>query len=270
MSATAAAPGASRVGSWPPPVGTWVLDLDGVVWLSGEAIPGSSEAVAALRESGCRVLFATNNASPTVNELVERLSAAGIEAGPTDVVSSPQAATGLIEPDSSVLLLGGEGAAEALRGAGMRLVDQGPADAVVVGWTRNFDFDRLASAASAVRAGARLIGTNEDATFPSPDGLLPGAGSLLAAVATASGATPTVAGKPHQPMADLIRRRAPDIVAVAGDRPSTDGLLAARLGVPFGLVLSGVTASVADIGPDDPPAAAVAEDLGRLVAELGA
>ena len=261
---TAGSPTAT--GPWPPGPGTWVLDLDGVVWLSGEAIPGSAGAVEALRQRGSRVLFATNNASPTVGELVDRLAHAGIEADPSDVVSSPQAATGLLDPGSSVLLLGGAGAAEALEHAGMTIVAEGPADAVVVGWTRDFDFDRLAAASGAVRAGARLVGTNEDATFPTPDGLLPGAGSLLAAVATASGTRPVVAGKPHQPMAELIRRRAGDVAAVVGDRPSTDGLLAQRLGVPFGLVLSGVTPSVDDIGPDDPEAAAVAADLGHLVA----
>lgn len=257
----------ATTGPWPPGPGTWVLDLDGVVWLSGDEIPGSAGAVEALRRHGSRVLFATNNASPTVGELVDRLAHAGIEADPSDIVSSPQAATGLLDPGSTVLLLGGSGAAEALEQAGMRIVAHGPADAVVVGWTRDFDFDRLAAASGAVRDGARLVGTNEDATFPTPDGLLPGAGSILAAVATASGAQPLVAGKPHQPMAELIGRRAEDVVAVVGDRPSTDGLLAQRLGVPFGLVLSGVTPSVGDVGPDDPQATAVAADLGHLVAE---
>lgn len=252
---------------WPPPIGTWVLDLDGVVWLSGQAIPGSPEAITALRGAGCRVLFATNNASPTVAELVDRLHQAGVRAEPSDIVSSPQAAAALLTRGSSAYLVAGEGAAEALHAAGVRLLDSPPADAVVVGWTRQFDFDRLATASGAVRAGARLVATNEDATFPTPDGLLPGAGSILAAVVTASGAQPTVAGKPHPPMADLIRRRADDVVAVVGDRPSTDGLLARRLGVPFGLVLSGVTASEDDVGPDDPRAAAVAPDLGTLVTQ---
>ncbi|HEX3946457.1 MAG TPA: HAD hydrolase-like protein, partial [Acidimicrobiales bacterium] len=144
---------------------------------------------------------------------------------------------------------------------------------VVVGWTRRFDFDGLTAAARAVHGGARLVGTNDDPTHPTPDGLIPGGGSLLAAVATASGATPVVAGKPHQPMADLIGQRAGDLVAVVGDRPSTDGQLARRLGVPFALVLSGVTS--ADGREDgtgrpagDPPAA-VADDFRSLVRQAG-
>ena len=96
-------------------------------------------------------------------------------------------------------------------------------------------------AARAVRAGARLIGTNEDPTHPTPHGLSPGCGALLAAVATAAETTPEVAGKPHLPTADAIKARAYDLSMMVGDRPSTDGALAMQLGIPFALVLSGVT-----------------------------
>ncbi len=229
-------------GCWPPAAGgTWVLDLDGVVWLSGQPIPGVGAAVAALHRAGVRTLFATNNSSPTVAELRGLLARAGIEAGPADLVTSAQAAVGLLAPGSRAVVLAGPGVVEALADRGVAVVAGGPADAVVVGWTRAFDFDGLARASAAVRAGARLVGTNEDATYPTPDGLLPGGGSLLAAVAMASGAVPEVAGKPHRPLADLVAARAGDLAAVVGDRPSTDGALARRLGVPFALVLSGVT-----------------------------
>jgi glycerol 3-phosphatase-2 len=147
---------------------------------------------------------------------------------------------------------------------GVELVDGSPADAVVVGWTHNFDFERLTLAARVVRAGARLIGTNEDSTHPTPEGLLPGSGALLAAVATAADTVPEVAGKPHRPIVDLIRQRTDDTALVVGDRPSTDGALAAALGVPFALVLSGVTAS-ADQEP--PRAAYCSADLLALVSE---
>ena len=82
---------------------------------------------------------------------------------------------------------------------GVTTVRDGPADAVVVGWHRDFDFGRLTAAFDAVHGGARLIGTNDDATYPTPQGPLPGGGSILAAVAYASGAEPTVAGKPFRP-----------------------------------------------------------------------
>ncbi len=243
--------------------GTWVIDLDGVIWLAGEPIGDAAAAVARLRAAGVRPLFATNNSAPTRAELQRRLAGCGITAGTEELVSSADAVATMLEPGSSALLLAEGGVVEALEARGVRVVDRAPADAVVVGWTHDFDFQSLARAATTVRDGARLIGTNEDATHPTPDGLLPGSGALLAAVATASGRTPEVGGKPHQPMADLVRAHAGDVVLGVGDRPSTDGELARQLGVPFALVLSGVT------GPDDPvgtPAPDwVAPDLQALV-----
>ncbi len=221
--------------------GTWLIDLDGVVWLAQEPIPGSADAVARLRRAGLGVLFATNNASPTIDELRRRLAAAGIEAGADDIVTSAQAAASMLEPGSTALVCADGGVLEALAARRVSVVADGPADAVVVGWTRRFDFELLASAATAVRLGARLVGTNEDPTHPTPGRLLPGSGALLAAVATAAQTAPEVAGKPHDPFVALVRSRAPDAVRMVGDRPSTDGVLARRLGLPFALVRTGVT-----------------------------
>jgi ribonucleotide monophosphatase NagD (HAD superfamily) len=134
----------------------------------------------------------------------------------------------------------------------------------VVGWHREFDLARLARAADAARAGARLIGTNEDATLPTADGLLPGAGAILAAVACASGVTPEVAGKPHAPMRALVAERVGPVAVMVGDRPSTDGALAAALGARFGLVLSGVTGA-REAAALRPAPDRVAADLAGLV-----
>ncbi len=223
----------------PPP--TWVVDLDGVVWLAEKPIPGSAEAVERLRAAGIRVVFATNNAAPTVCELLARLEDAGVPTAAADLVTSAQAAAGMLAPGTSAFLCADGGVVEALAERGVTVRDDGPVDAVVVGWTKRFDFDLLATTATLIRNGARFIGTNEDATHPTPQRLLPGSGALLAAVATAAQATPEVAGKPHEPMAALVRERAPGVTMVVGDRPATDGVLAGRLGVPFGLVRSGVT-----------------------------
>jgi len=221
--------------------GTWVIDLDGVIWLSRNPIEGSAGAIERLRGKGVRVLFATNNAAPTVASLVERLAASGIKASPNDMVTSAQAAASLIEPGSKAFVCGDEGIREALRDRGVEIVETGPAAAVVVGWTKAFDFELLTTSMEIIRAGARLIGTNADATRPIPGGLTPGAGSILAAVSTASGAVPEIAGKPHETMAGLVRQKAPDVSLMVGDRADTDGLFAKTLGVPFGLVHSGVT-----------------------------
>ena len=244
--------------------GTWVIDLDGVIWLAEEPIPGSADAVARLREAGHGVVFATNNASPTVAELRERLAKAGIAAEPDELVTSAQAAASMLEPGSTAVVCADEGVLEALSARGVTIMAEGPADAVVVGWTRRFDFDLLTTAATAVRLGARFIGTNEDPTHPTPRRLLPGSGAILAAVATAAQATPEVAGKPHSPLVALLQARAPDAVLVVGDRPSTDGALARRLGLPFALVRTGVTSDGREpmvVEPDEE-----APDLRTLVA----
>ncbi|HTZ07977.1 MAG TPA: HAD-IIA family hydrolase [Acidimicrobiales bacterium] len=246
--------------------GTWVIDLDGVIWLSADPIPGSAEAVAALRAAGHGVLFATNNAAPTLAELTGRLARAGIAVTEDEVVTSAQAAASMLEPGSSAVVCGDAGVVEALERRGVAIVPAAPADAVVVGWTRRFDFAMLADAATAVRTGARFIGTNEDATHPTPERLLPGSGALLAAVATAAQATPEVAGKPHDAMVALVRARAPRAVMMVGDRPATDGALARRLGVPFAHVASGVTSDGREpmvVEPDER-----APDLAALVARL--
>src|SRR5438874_2676336 len=244
----------------------WILDLDGVVWLGDEPIPGSAEAVARLRARGDRVLLVSNNSSARVDEYLAKLERVGVQADRADLVTSGQAAATLIEPGQTALVCAGPGVEEALRDSGVQTVRDGAADAVVVGWHRDFDYAGLTRAAHAVMNGARLIGTNDDATYPTPDGPIPGGGAILAAVATAAGVEPTVAGKPHAPMVELVRDRlgdGGDGSTVVGDRPTTDGRLAVALGVRFALVLSGVTKEK-DL-PVNPQPAEVAADLAALV-----
>jgi len=244
----------------------WILDLDGVVWLSDDVIPGVPEAVARLRDAGERILFLTNNSSVRIDTLVEKFDGMGIEVHGDEIVTSAQAAAAMLEPGSTALVCAADGVREALEARGVRAVDDGPADAVVVGFHKDFDYDRLNAAYQALRTGARLIGTNDDTTYPTPDGPIPGGGALLAAVAAAGGVEPEVAGKPYQPMADAVRARigdAADDGIVVGDRPDTDGLMAKRLGFRFGLVFTGVTHR--DDLPVDPEPDVTADDLAGLV-----
>lgn len=227
---------------------TVVLDLDGVVWLAGHEIPGASEAVSLLRASGRRILFVTNNSSPTLGQMTERLGRIGIEAPEDDIITAAVAAASVLPVGSTAHVIGDRGVHEAVERAGVVASMDSP-DAVVVGWERSFTFDGIARAATNIRNGARFVATNDDPTHPTADGLLPGTGALVAAIATASETTPLIAGKPGQPTIDLIRRRADDIEICIGDRPSTDGALAAALGVPFGLVRSEATPS-ADVRID--------------------
>jgi 4-nitrophenyl phosphatase len=244
----------------------WIIDLDGVVWLADVPIPGAAEAIAALRAAGERVVFLTNNSSLTEADYLAKLERVGVPAAGDDLITSARAAAALVPSGATALVCAGAGVEEALQARDVRTVREGAADVVVVGWHRDFDFERLTAAARAVRNGAALLATNDDATYPSPDGLLPGCGAILAAVSTAAGVPATIAGKPYPPMAALVRDRlGPDLVdsVMVGDRPDTDGLMARHLGVDFALVLSGVT-KAADL-PVEPAPDRVAEDLATLV-----
>jgi HAD superfamily hydrolase (TIGR01450 family) len=224
----------------------WIVDLDGVIWLTGQPIGNVSAAVDSLRSAGKRVVFATNNSAPTTEVLLTRLRGAGIKADAADLATSAAAVASLLDPGQRARVLAEDGVFEALRLRGVDAVDDGPVDAAIVGWSRSFDFDSLAAIARAARTAGRLLGTNEDPTHPTPDGLVPGSGALLAAVATASGVTPVIAGKPHGPMAALMKacfgfEDGDATVVMVGDQPGTDGRLAQCLSIPFALVDSGVT-----------------------------
>jgi 4-nitrophenyl phosphatase len=245
----------------------WLLDLDGVVWLAGVPIAGSVEALARLRESGERVVFVSNNSSATIAEQEAKLESIGVPAH-GDVLTSAAAAAGLVEPGSRALVCAGAGVVEALDRRGVTAVREPPADAVIVGFHLDFDYERLRAAHAAIAAGARLIGTNDDATYPTPQGEIPGGGAILAAVAYAAGVTPVVAGKPFEPMADAVRAVVGDGPHVmVGDRPSTDGRFARTLGATFALVLSGVT-KPADL-PVDPKPDLVGPDLRSILEAAG-
>lgn len=255
----------------------WVIDMDGVMWRGSVPVQGSAEAVAELLDRGDTVLFCTNNSGISGSERARQLVARGLPEG-IEVVTSADAAASMLGVDDRVLAVGGPGLVDTLDRAVASAVpvasaaaagdDGGGYDVVVVGIDLDFDYERLAVASKAVRRGARLVATNADATYPGPDGLRPGAGSIVAAVEVASGARAEVAGKPHAPMVEIIGRllgadaTAADAMVV-GDRIDTDGALAERLGWPFALVLSGVTAEVPSA--NTVPIAQVSPSLSDLV-----
>ena len=268
------------VDDWAGAIDTVLCDLDGVVWLAHQPIAGSVEAVDAIRASGRRVLFVTNNSAATLEGHERALAAVGVAAR-GDVVSSAMAVAQLVQPGDRALVAAGPGVVEALEKADVEVVVNtgrplaDPVDVVVVGMHRDFDYDRLAVAASAARTCGRLVGTNTDTTYPTPDGLLPGGGSILAAVASASGVDPVIAGKPHRPLAALVasilttphRSFVPERVVMVGDRPETDGRFASVLGCRFALVRTGVSSPGAAIDGDvrvDLDAA----DLGEIARHL--
>ena len=249
-----------------------LCDLDGVIWLAHQPLPGSVAAIANLRAAGHRVLFVTNNSGDTIEAQEAALSAIGVPAL-GDVLTSAMAAARLVQPGERVLVCGGEGVRQAVRDRGAIVVgdndSEATADVVVVGFHRSFDYAGLTRAARAVWSGARLIGTNDDATYPTPEGPIPGGGSILAAVETAAGVVAVVAGKPHEPMAELVRaeigERESTAALMVGDRQSTDGRFAQTLGCAYAHVWTGVTPRGAAL---DPTPELVAADLAAVVAAV--
>lgn len=240
-----------------PQVRTVLCDLDGVIWLAHQPIPGSVEAVRALQAAGIEVLFVTNNSTSPPSAVEEVLASIGVAADGA-VIGSAEAAASLLVSGERVLVCGERGICEAVDRVGAERLDvDAPAarydsfieacDTVVVGLDRQFSYQTLDRVSAAIRRGARFIATNDDATYPTPYGVVPGAGSLLAAVIAASGVQPILAGKPHQPMADLVLRRTGSTsaqVLMVGDRLSTDGLFARTLGCRFAWVRSGVAGDI--------------------------
>jgi HAD superfamily hydrolase (TIGR01450 family) len=253
----------------PPAV---AVDLDGVVWRADAPVPGAAEALARLGAAGVEVVYVTNNARPTLGEHEAKLAGFGIDAAGA-VIASPQAAGALLVAGERVLVAGGPGVGEAVLAAGAVPVTYDEADdgadavdAVVVGFHQDFDYRKMRIASGAVRGGARFIATNDDTTYPTADGLVPGNGAIVAGIAAAAGARPTIAGKPHPPIAEVVRARCGPEGLVVGDRADTDGRFAVSMGWRFGLVLSGVT-TAADL-PVEPSPDLVAVDLAALVDQL--
>jgi HAD superfamily hydrolase (TIGR01450 family) len=234
-------------GAGPKSIGNIVCDLDGVVYVGEDAVPGAGRALDALERAGYRVVLATNNSTRNPADVAARIHAlTGFRSDPSGIVTSSIAAAALLTPaDSPALVVGEDGVAAALADTGIEVtVSPDSARSVVVGLARHVDYELIDAAARAVRHGARFVATNTDATFPTPRGPVPGAGAIVAAVATASGASPEVAGKPHEPMRRAVRQRlGAGPTWVVGDRPETDLALAAAEGWGKVLVLSGIATS---------------------------
>lgn len=224
---------------------TFIFDLDGVVYLDSEGVPGAGETLNALRADGHQVLFATNNSVRALSTVVRNIEKrTGYAPEPQSVITSALAAANLLRGSGATCyVLGSHELSSTLSEAGIAVTtDHSEATAVVVGLDRDLSYERLTGAVLAIRAGARFVATNDDATYPMPDGQYPGGGSIVAAVERASGQTPLVCGKPNKPMRDLVVSRVEyDDVWMVGDRPDTDLALAAEAGWGKILTLSGVT-----------------------------
>ena len=224
-----------------------VIDVDGVLWHGDHTLAGVCRLFDFLRAHQIAFIIATNNSARPGSEIVERLAGLGVEITEDQVLTSAQA-TALYLPrvaprGARVLVVGGQGLKDEVTRVGYELVDQA-ADVVVAGIDWDLTYDKLKRATIEIRHGAKFVGTNADKTYPGAEGIIPGAGAILAAIQTATDVAPLVIGKPEPAMFDIAveKMRVPGkAAAMLGDRLDTDIAGAQRAGLTSILVLTGVT-----------------------------
>lgn len=256
-----------------------LFDMDGVIYVGTRPLPGVQEAIDYLTATGRTFLFVTNNASRTPEQFVERLAGMDVYVRPDQVLGSAEATARWLAaqvaghgwPHGPVVVVGQDGLKLALQKNGFELTSD-PRDAAyaVAGINFQLTYEELANATLAIRGGARFIGTNSDATFPSERGPLPGAGSILALLTTASGQQPLVIGKPNRGMFEQALSRL-NLTAgqtlMVGDRYETDIAGAIPLGLWTAGVLTGISTRADFEGAESPPDLIV-DDLPDLVERL--
>lgn len=222
-----------------------LLDLDGTLFRGSRPIAGAAEALSSVVGE---TLFLTNNASRSAKQVAQHLRELGFDADPRDVITSGQCAAGLLSAEllsgSDVLVVGSQALADEVTGVGLHPVRRWADDpvAVVQGFSPDICWSDLAEAALAIGAGTPWVATNPDVTLPSERGLVPGNGSMVAALRAATGCTPRIAGKPYPPIFQTALSRGDfHRPLVIGDRLDTDIAGAKSAGLPSLLVLSGVT-----------------------------
>jgi 4-nitrophenyl phosphatase len=239
-----------RLSPLPQPRGL-LLDLDGTLYRGKERVPGADRLMAGLAERGVPHWYVTNNSSRTPQEVARHLREMGIPAEDGQVVTSSLAAADYAAAryaGATAFVIGETGLTQALTEAGIRVIDDPEnagerAQLVVQGIDRQLTYAKLAAASARIRSGAVYILTNPDLALPSDGGLIPGAGSIAAALRAASGTEPVVIGKPSDILMDYALRRAglaADEVWVIGDNPLTDIAAAVRARCPSVLTLTGV------------------------------
>jgi len=207
------------------PITHLIVDMDGVLWRGDEPIAGLAEFFAFLREHHIDFVLATNNSSRLPEQYVAKLARFGVEVPCESVLTSSQATAAylatLTPPGTRVYALGEEGIRRALEQHGFVLADEDVAY-VVSGWDRRLTWDRLATAALLIHAGAGFVGTNPDTNFPTERGPVPGSGAQLAALEITTGVAPVVVGKPEPWMYEEAMRRMWARGGTVGDRPQQE------------------------------------------------
>lgn len=263
-----------------------LIDLDGVVWIGREPVPGSVETLRALLAAGKRIVFVTNNPGRPPEAYAERLRRLGVEVGAEQIVTAGMVVARLAGEaageSGSAFVIGRSALKEMVATTGAQLVEgeeAEAADVVVVSGHPGFDYEELKTAKFALDHGAQLFATSHDPTMPFPGGELPGTGAVLAAIEVASGKRATIAGKPERHLFEMAqevlacsfgshsdqKEQANGRVAMVGDRVSSDVEGGRRAGLETVLVLSGTT-SREEAGAADPAPDHLLENLAGLLA----
>ena len=246
-----------------------IIDMDGVLYRGDQPLPGLREFIAFLRKRAIPFILATNNSTRTPQEVVDKLARMGAEVFPTEVLTSGQATARALAGEyprgTRVHVFGMPALRDAMLAEGFVLADDDVA-AVVASMDRDVTYEKLKRATLLIRGGARFIATNRDPTYPSEEGLIPGTGSMIAALEAASGVEATAIGKPEPIMFQLAVAHMgarPETTATIGDRLDTDILGGQRAGLITICVLSGsaTRAEAEAFGPDF-----IFEDLSHLLA----
>ncbi|CAN5537576.1 HAD-IIA family hydrolase [soil metagenome] len=224
----------------------YIFDLDGTLFRGESVIPGAVETVLELERRGALIRYLTNNSTQTQDTFTKKLNRMGFPAKNEEVYSSGLGTAKYLLRENlrRVYVIGEDGLRHILQEHGIEVAEEG-VDAVVVGLSKSFNYHQMNHAMQLIRAGARFVATNPDPTYPvEGGGLIPGAGSVVAAVTACSQVDPFVVGKPNPFLTQLVMEESgllPADTLVVGDRIDTDLESGRRAGCPTFLVLSGVT-----------------------------
>ncbi|NDC19005.1 MAG: HAD family hydrolase [Microbacteriaceae bacterium] len=223
----------------------WLTDMDGVLVHEGRALPGAADVVKQWKEDGLRFLVLTNNSIYTPRDLAARLKATGLAIPEEAIWTSALATADFLhsqKPKGTAFVLGEVGLTTAMHEIGYVMTDVNP-DYVVLGETRNFNFESLTKAIRLINSGSRFIATNPDATGPSAEGPLPATGSVAALITKATGKDPYIVGKPNPMMFRSAMNKInahSETTGMIGDRMDTDIVAGIEAGLHTVLVLTGI------------------------------
>jgi len=247
-----------------------ILDMDGVLWRENSAIGDLPWIFDRFTALDLRVILATNNGTRTPEQYIQKISSFGVNVKKEQIINSAMAVTHLLKkrfPNGGrVYILGEVGLSAALNEAGFFHAEENVI-AVIGGMDRAIDFEKIKRATLLIRSGAAFYFTNPDKTYPTPEGLIPGAGSILAALEVASDVNAIIAGKPSPALFEFALERlgtAPEFTLVVGDRLETDILGGQRANCKTALVLSGV-ATIAEANLWRPKIDLILPELADLV-----